>query len=249
MGSRRFLRVHFGTSLFFLSSPPQKNIMKTKSILLSICFTLPALISCNGQKGKGQVNLKSKEDSVAYSIGVSIGTNMKKDEIDKLDLDLLIRGMKESIKGDSTAISNSQAIGIIQSFLNDKQKMKSEAAKEEGRKFLEANKSKPGVITTASGLQYQVIKQGTGPKPLATDTVIVHYHGTLIDGTVFDSSVERNQPSSELTVMQFIPGFAEALQMMNTGSKWKLFIPSDIAYGDRQVGPKIKPNSTLIFDL
>jgi len=222
--------------------------MKTKIILLSICFSIPALFSCNGQKGKSNVNLKTKEDSVAYSIGVSIGTNMKKDEIDKLNMDLLIKGMQQSIKGDSTAVNSAQAITIIQSYLGDKQRMKSEAAKEEGKKYLEANKSKPGVVTTASGLQYLVMKEGTGPKPLATDTVIVHYHGTLIDGTVFESTVERNQPV-EYPVNQFVPGWTEALQLMNSGSKWKLFIPSELGYGERAMGPMIKPNSTLVFEL
>jgi FKBP-type peptidyl-prolyl cis-trans isomerase FklB len=222
--------------------------MKTKIVLLSICFSVSALFSCNGQKGKSSANLKSKEDSVAYSIGISIGTNMKKDEIDKLNIDLLVQGMRETLKGDSTAISNESAIGIIQSYLTDKQKMKSEAAKEEGRKFLEENKKKPGVKTTASGLQYLVMKEGTGPMPVPTDTVVIHYHGTLLDGTVFDSTIERGQPA-EYPVNGFIQGWIEALQMMKVGSKWKLFVPSELAYGERQMGPKIKPNSTLIFEL
>jgi FKBP-type peptidyl-prolyl cis-trans isomerase FklB len=222
--------------------------MKTKIILLSICFSIPALFSCNGQKGKSTASLKSKEDSVAYSIGISIGTNMKKDEIDKLNVDLLVQGMRETLRGDSSAIDNSTAINIIQSYLNDKQKMKSEAAKEEGRKFLAENKNKPGVKTTASGLQYIVEKEGTGAIPVATDTVVIHYHGTLLDGTVFDSSVEKGQPL-EYPVNGFIPGWIEALTMMKVGSKWKLFVPSELAYGERPMGPKIKPNSTLVFEL
>jgi FKBP-type peptidyl-prolyl cis-trans isomerase FklB len=222
--------------------------MKTKIILLSVCFSIPALFSCNGQKGKGSVSLKTREDSVAYGIGVSIGTNMKKDEIDKLNTEILIQAMRASLSGDSLLMDNATSINMIQAYLGDKQKEKSEAAREEGRKFLEENKSKPGVKTTNSGLQYLVEKEGTGPMPLPTDTVVCHYHGTLIDGTVFDSSVERGQPA-EFPLNGVIPGWTEALQLMKVGSKWKLFIPSELAYGDRQMGPKIKPNSTLIFEV
>jgi FKBP-type peptidyl-prolyl cis-trans isomerase FklB len=222
--------------------------MKTKIVLLSICFSVSALFSCNGQKGKSSASLKSKEDSVAYSIGISIGTNMKKDEIDKLNVDLLVQGMRETLRGDSTVIDNGAALNIIQSYLTDKQKMKTEAAKEEGRKFLEENKKKPGVKTTASGLQYIVMKEGTGQMPVATDTVVIHYHGTLLDGTIFDSTIDRGQPA-EYAVNGFIQGWIEALQMMKTGSKWKLFVPSELAYGERQMGPHIKPNSTLVFEL
>ena len=222
--------------------------MKTKIILLSACFTIPALFSCNGQKGKSTASLKTKEDSVAYSIGVSIGTNMKKDEIDKLNIDLLIQGMRETIKGDSTAVDNSTAISVIQSYLGERQRMKGEANKEEGRKFLAENKNKPGVKTLEDGLQYIVMKEGTGPMPTRQDTVIIHYHGTTIDGQVFDSSVDKGQPYETL-MTQVIPGMTEALTMMKVGSKWKVFIPSELAYGDRAMGPKIKANSTLIFEL
>jgi FKBP-type peptidyl-prolyl cis-trans isomerase FklB len=125
---------------------------------------------------------------------------------------------------------------------------KASAAKKQGQDFLAANKNKPGVVTTPSGLQYLVLKTGTGPKPALTDMVRVHYHGTLIDGRVFDSSVERGQPI-ELSVNGVIPGWTEALQMMPVGSKWKLFVPSNLAYGDQQAGPMIAPGSTLIFDV
>ncbi|MFM9053078.1 MAG: FKBP-type peptidyl-prolyl cis-trans isomerase, partial [Bacteroidota bacterium] len=125
---------------------------------------------------------------------------------------------------------------------------KSTANSAESKKFLENNKKKNGVTTTASGLQYEVIKQGTGPKPTAEDTVRTHYHGTLIDGTVFDSSVERGEPA-EFPVGAVIKGWTEALQLMPVGSKYRLYIPSDLAYGERSAGPKIGPGSTLIFDV
>ena len=129
-----------------------------------------------------------------------------------------------------------------------KQKRKAEENLEAGKKFLEENKKNSFFFSSASGLQYQVLKEGNGPKPSATDTITVHYHGTLIDGTVFDSSVDRGQPS-EIPLTVVIQGWVEAAQLMSVGSKYKLFIPAELAYGDRQKGPVIGPNSTLIFDL
>jgi FKBP-type peptidyl-prolyl cis-trans isomerase FklB len=222
--------------------------MKYKSLLLAACLSFATLISCNGQKGKTNVALKTQADSVAYGIGVSIGQNMKKDGLDSLNLDILLSAMKTAIKGDSTTISSQQAQGIIQSYLTAKQKVKADATLTEGKKFLEENKKKPGVIELPSGLQYQVMKDGTGPSPIVTDTVVVHYHGTLIDGTVFDSSVDKGQPAT-YPVSGFIQGWQEALQMMKVGSKWKLFVPPSLGYGERAAGPKIPGNSTLIFEM
>ncbi len=125
---------------------------------------------------------------------------------------------------------------------------KAEANLKAGKDFLAANKNKPGITELASGLQYEVLKEGAGAKPRATDTVTCHYHGTLIDGTIFDSSVKRGQPAS-FPLNQVIKGWTEGLQLMGTGSKWRFFIPPHLGYGDRQVGPTIGPNSTLIFDV
>lgn len=222
--------------------------MKIKASLLALAFSVVTLYSCNGQKGKGDVSLKNLADSMSYSIGVSIGTNMKKDGLDSLNLDVLKAAMAAAIKGDSLKITQAEAQGVIQSYLQQKQQRKSDANAEAGRKFLEENKKKPGVKTTESGLQYEVVKEGTGPMPTANDTVVTHYHGTLIDGTVFDSSVDRGQPA-EFPVGAVIRGWTEALQLMKVGSKYRLYIPSELAYGDRQAGPQIGPNSTLIFDV
>jgi FKBP-type peptidyl-prolyl cis-trans isomerase FklB len=134
------------------------------------------------------------------------------------------------------------------SYMQKSKAEKSAGNKKIGENFLAANKNKPGVVALPSGLQYSVIKAGAGPKPALTDKVKVHYHGTLIDGKVFDSSVERGEPI-ELNVNGVIPGWTEALQLMPVGSKWKLFIPSNLAYGDQQAGPLITPGSTLIFDV
>ncbi|MFM2207744.1 MAG: hypothetical protein RL213_1719 [Bacteroidota bacterium] len=220
--------------------------MKFKAYLLATAFSA-SLISCNGQRGQN-VTLTNLSDSTAYSIGVSIGSNMKKDNLDKLDLDILKAGMAAALKGDSLLISQMDAQGCIQSFMQKRQQEESEKNVGAGKKFLEENGKKKGVTTTASGLQYEVITQGKGPKPTASDTVVTHYHGTLIDGTVFDSSVDRGQPA-EFPVGAVIKGWTEALQLMNVGSKYRLFIPSELAYGDRQAGPKIGPNSTLIFEV
>jgi FKBP-type peptidyl-prolyl cis-trans isomerase FklB len=222
--------------------------MKYKSLLLAACMSFATLISCNGQKGKTNVALKTQADSVAYGIGVSIGQNMKKDGLDSLDMELLMAGLKAAAHGDSTMLNQQQAQGVIQGYLNAKQKAKADAALGVGKKFLEDNKKKPGVTELPDGLQYQVMKEGTGAMPKETDTVSVHYHGTLIDGTIFDSSVERGQPA-EFPLNGVIKGWTEALQLMKVGSKWKLFLPPSLAYGDRAAGPKIPANSTLIFEV
>ncbi len=222
--------------------------MKRKSILLAVCFSFTALISCEGQKGGGDVSMKTKTDSVAYAIGVTIGGNMKKDGLDSLNLDILMKAIRSSIKGDSLKLNAQQAQASIQAYLGEKQKQKADANIAAGKKFLDENKSKPGVITLPDGLQYTVMKEGTGPMPTAADTVVMHYHGTLIDGTVFDSSVDKGQPIT-WGVSGFIKGWTEALQMMKVGSKWKLFVPSELAYGERGQGAKVPPNATLIFEM
>ena len=173
---------------------------------------------------------------------------MKKDGLDSLDLDIMKQAINSAMNGDSLLVDANLSQSVIQAYLARKQKQKGEAGMQIGKKFLEENKKKQGVIELPDGLQYMVMKEGTGPLPTANDTVSVHYHGTLIDGTVFDSSVERGEPA-EFPVGAVIKGWTEALQLMKVGSKYKLFIPSDLAYGDRAAGPKIGPNSTLIFEV
>ncbi len=136
----------------------------------------------------------------------------------------------------------------LQDLLNKKKQERNQKMIEEGQAFLAENKKREGVVELESGLQYEIMTEGTGPKPVASDTVTCHYHGTLIDGTVFDSSVQRGQPAS-FPLNMVITGWTEALQLMPTGSKWKLFLPPHLAYGDRQAGAHIKPNSTLIFEV
>ena len=152
------------------------------------------------------------------------------------------------MNGQNPAITYDEAKEVINTFFIKLQKEKLEINKKAGEEFLSINKDRAGVVELPSGLQYQVLKQGTGAKPKATDKVKCHYHGTLINGTVFDSSVERGQPAV-FGVNQVIPGWVEALQLMPVGSKWRLFIPSNLAYGEHGAGEMIEPNSTLIFDV
>lgn len=222
--------------------------MKKKVIFLAACFSVATLFSCNGQKGNSTPELKSSSDSVAYGIGVSIATNMKKDGLDSLNLNILKAAMEHVFHGDSLMIGAAECQGVIQSYLAAKQQEKSAANLAIGQKFLEENKKKAGVITLPDGLQYIVIKEGTGPMPTVNDTVVTNYQGTFIDGTIFDSSIERGQPAT-FPLNRVIEGWTEALQKMKVGSKWKLFIPPNLAYGERGYGQNIPGNSTLIFEL
>jgi len=192
--------------------------------------------------------LKTSIDSVSYAIGQDIGNSLKGQGLTNLNANLLMKAIQDVLKNQPLLLSKEQCDMSIRDFLQKAAGEKIAKNKAAGEQFLAANKAKPGVTTLPSGLQYQVIKEGTGPKPALTDKVKTHYHGTLIDGTVFDSSADRGQPIS-FAVNGVIPGWTEALQLMPVGSKWKLFIPSELAYGDRQAGPKIGPGSTLIFEV
>jgi FKBP-type peptidyl-prolyl cis-trans isomerase FklB len=194
------------------------------------------------------VSLKTTQDSLSYAIGLSVANFYKQQNISNINTALVMRAINDVNKGNKLVMDEQLANQTIVNFMQKAKADKASVAKKQGQDFLAVNKSKPGVVTTPSGLQYLVLKTGTGPKPALTDMVRVHYHGTLIDGRVFDSSVERGQPI-ELSVNGVIPGWTEALQMMPVGSKWKLFIPSNLAYGDQQAGPMIAPGSTLVFDV
>src|SRR5215469_15740324 len=193
--------------------------------------------------------LKDMKDKVSYSIGMQIGFNLGRQKVD-INPDILAAGIKESIAG-KRQLTPDQVKDIMAQFEKDmeqKQKQLGEKNKTEGEKFLEEKKKKPGVKTTVSGLQYKVEKEGTGAPPKATDMVTVNYRGTLIDGTEFDSSYKRGQPAT-FPVNGVIKGWSEALQLMKQGSKYQLFIPSNLAYGERAMGPDIGPNATLIFEV
>src|SRR5436189_2982176 len=193
--------------------------------------------------------LKDQKDKVSYSIGMQIGFNLGRQKVD-VNPDILAAGIKDAISG-KPQLTPDQVKDIMAQFEKDmeqKQKEVGEKNKTEGAKYLEENKKKPGVKTTASGLQYKAEKEGTGVQPKATDMVTVNYRGTLIDGTEFDSSYKRGQPAT-FPVNGVIKGWTEALQLMKVGSKYQLFIPSNLAYGERSVSAEIGPNATLIFEV
>jgi len=198
--------------------------------------------------------LKTEKEKLSYAIGMNIGESMKKDSLN-IDPAILSRAIKDAVSGAKTSMTEEEARTIVTAFRTEMVKKQqaeaqktSDANKQAGEKFLAENKTKEGVVTLPSGLQYKIIKQGDGPKPTATDTVVTNYRGTLIDGKEFDSSYKRGQPAT-FPVGQVIKGWTEALQLMPVGSKWQLFIPANLAYGDKSPGGDIGPNSTLIFDI
>jgi FKBP-type peptidyl-prolyl cis-trans isomerase FklB len=220
--------------------------MKISKSILYLCSAI-IITSCNAQDKKSNATVKTQADSVSYGLGVSIGENLKKSNFDKLDFDLIAKGMSD-FYGGKPNMTTEQANTTIRGYMAELEKKKGEENIKKGEAFLAENKKKEGVKVTPSGLQYMIMKEGTGPKPTINDKVTTNYHGTLIDGTVFDSSVDRGQPAS-FPVSGVIPGWTEALQMMPVGSKWKLFVPANLAYGERGAGPQIGPNSTLIFEV
>lgn len=187
-------------------------------------------------------------DKVSYALGLSIGNNFRNTGIKDLQLEDFMQGLATVMSGTKPAISYEEAKQVIDAYFMKLREEKMQLNKAAGEEFLYINQHKAGVVTLPSGLQYEVLRKGTGPKPKASDKVKCHYHGTLINGTVFDSSVQRGKPAV-FGVSQVIPGWVEALQLMPVGSRWRLFIPSKLAYGEQGAGEMIEPNSTLIFDV
>ena len=187
-------------------------------------------------------------DKFSYSIGLGIGQNLSSMGIGNLAVDDFAQAIKDVLEVNQTAISHNEAREIVNKYFEELETKMGAVAIEQGQAFLEENKKGPGVVVLPSGLQYEIIKEGTGKKPKATDQVRCHYEGTLIDGTLFDSSIQRGEPAV-FGVNQVIPGWVEALQLMPEGSKWKLYIPSELGYGARGAGEMIPPHSTLIFEV
>ena len=217
--------------------------------------------SCNSQ-GITKKSLDTEIDSLSYAIGMDVARNVQTN-VSEMDKDLFLQGFTSVLDSTDLLINKEDVQGILSAYFQkkqqrDREKQQADAiakAEEEfnevkvaGEQFLEENKTKEGVKVTESGLQYMVMTEGTGEKPTAASRVKVHYHGTLIDGTVFDSSVERGEPT-EFGVTQVIKGWTEGLQLMSVGSKYKFFIPQDLAYGFQQRGDKIKPFSALVFEV
>ncbi|HOG04838.1 MAG TPA: FKBP-type peptidyl-prolyl cis-trans isomerase [Paludibacter sp.] len=187
-------------------------------------------------------------EKISYALGVSLGNNLKNSGFSQIDTQRLTDGIRHVIKGEPLDMSLNEAQKIVNEYLQQLQKQTFENNIREGKEFLTNNAKRPGVKTTASGLQYEILTRGKGAIPKASDTVKVHYHGTLISGKVFDSSVQRGEPAT-FGVTQVIQGWVEALQLMPAGSKWKLYIPSELAYGERGAGQLIGPHTCLIFEV
>jgi len=201
--------------------------------------------------------LKTQKDKVSYSFGVDIVRNLKRQGIE-LDADLLVKGIRDALSGGNLLMTDDEIRKTIVTFLAEIKQKRTKARatlakdaeenKREGEAFLAENRKKDGIVTLPSGLQYKIIKAGNGKKPTEADTVEVHYRGTLINGTEFDSSYRTDRPAT-FKVKGVIPGWREALTLMPVGSKWQLFVPSHLAYGERGAGPNIGPNETLIFEV
>ncbi len=187
-------------------------------------------------------------EEFSYALGLSISSNLIQSGVKTIEPGNFMLALEDIFTGQEPKLTPDEANKILQEFMEKQQGGQGKENLEQGLQFLTENREKKGVIETASGLQYQVLVDGDGEKPSPADEVKCHYHGTLIDGTVFDSSVQRGEPAT-FPVNGVIPGWVEALQMMTTGSKWRLFVPSDLAYGDRGAGGAIGPHSTLIFDV
>jgi FKBP-type peptidyl-prolyl cis-trans isomerase FklB len=222
--------------------------MKTSFLFLPLAaIAMPVL-------AEEQPPLKDTKDKVSYSIGLDIGGTFKRNKMD-INTDALANGIKDGMSGAKPLMTEDEVRQVMTQFSKDMQEKQKTAMEEagqknktEGEKFLTENKTKPDVKTTGSGLQYKVVKEGNGAPPKATDTVVVNYRGTLIDGTEFDSSYKRKQPAT-FPVNQVIKGWTEALQLMKPGSKFELVIPSNLAYGERGAGGDIGPNATLKFEV
>jgi FKBP-type peptidyl-prolyl cis-trans isomerase FklB len=214
--------------------------------LLGLALTVVMMgcsVAAETKQEEGTPELKTQQEKFSYAIGLDVGSNLKSMKVD-INIDALVRGLNHGLKGEKALLTREQVLEVFRTA----QEAQTAAARKEGDDFLAENKKKEGVITTKSGLQYKVIKEGKGQSPKPTDQVRVHYKGTLIDGTEFDSSYKRGRPAT-FEVGQLIPGWSEALQLMKEGGTYQLFIPSDLAYGAQGAGETIGPHAALIFEV
>jgi len=221
-----------------------------KTVQLLIVSFIIILSSCSDNDSDNKTNKtpETEMEKVSYSLGIMWANQVKSNGLDSIDENAVAKALKDVFAGNDLDISEEESMKKLNDFFGKKQAEKSAKANEEGATYLAENAAKEGVITTESGLQYEVLTEGDGAKPTAADQVTVHYHGMLTDGTVFDSSVDRGEPA-KFGVTQVIPGWIEALQLMSVGDKWKLTIPSHLAYGDKGAGGMIGPGSTLVFEV
>ena len=215
---------------------------KVNLLIVSIALILS---SCNNANYKTP---ETEMEKVSYSLGVNVATGVKAQGIESLDINAISKAINDVFEGNDLDISEEESMQVLQEYFGKISAENQAKSSEVGIAFLAENAAKEGVTTTESGLQYEILSSGDGAKPNATDQVSVHYHGMLTDGTVFDSSVDRGEPAT-FPVNGVIPGWVEALQLMSIGDKWKLTIPSELAYGDRGAGGLIGPGATLVFEV
>lgn len=226
--------------------------MKRLLIITAACLiAASSALGASSPKKVKKVKMKNETDSVSYAIGIAIGKDMRKQIIKAMDnkenMKLLLEGLNATIQGDTAAIPFAKADTIVDNYMKAQFELKEKKRAEDNVKFLTENAKKAGVVSLPSGLQYEIIKDGKGEHPADTSMVKVHYEGKLVDGTVFDSSIKRNEPI-EFRLNQVIKGWSEGVQQMSVGAKYKLVIPAELGYGTQAVGP-IPPNSTLIFEV
>jgi len=222
--------------------------MKIKNLLFIIVGATIILSSC-GQRLTGSAKLNSDLDTLSYSLGVDIGNSLKNISINEINYDAFVNGLTDALEEKDLKVNEENIKPFINKYITNLREEKASKNLEEGIAFLEENKKKEGIITTESGLQYEIITEGTGKSPNATDIVKCHYHGTLLDGTVFDSSVERGEPT-EFPLNRVIPGWTEGLQLMKEGAKYKFYIPTELAYGKNvRPGSPYEANMALIFEV
>jgi len=219
--------------------------MKIKNIRITIAFF--AFFFSLSSTSIAQ-KITNKIDSVSYSVGVLFAKNIKQQGVEKLNVEIVAKAINDYMNGTTRVIPEKECEQMYRKYMKGISEAKSKGAKSSGIIYLAENMKNPDVTVTETGLQYEVMKRGTGPKPTASDKVKTHYHGMLTDGTVFDSSVDRGEPIS-FQVGGVIKGWTEALQLMNVGDKWRLVIPSELAYGARGAGAKIPPHATLVFEV
>ena len=227
--------------------------MKTKSMVGLLIIALVTVTSCNQMKNStlkiGAVKLVTPTDTASYALGVNMASNVKNMGMDEINLQVFAKAFQDVYTSEKLLITEAESNPILQAYFSKLMETKAATTLADGQKWLAENGKKSGVTTTASGLQYEVMRQGTGSKPTAASTVKVHYHGTTTDGKVFDSSVDRGEPV-EFPLSGVIKGWTEGVQLMSVGSKYKFFIPGDLAYGPRPPqGSGIAPNATLVFEV